>query len=61
MADLNERTLPDDYPVYYEYAYVADGRVVVSDVSGTVMDLKRDTGACEIKNCDLYGRKIHLR
>lgn len=40
--ELNERVLPDDYPVYWDYYYVVDGKVVRSDVNGNVMTLKRD-------------------
>lgn len=55
-ARLEEPLLPDDYPVYGDYLYVADGRVVRSDVFGTVRDLKRDTKAMEIRRCDIVGR-----
>ena len=34
---LNERELPNDDPVYIDYLYVCDGRVVRSDIQGTVM------------------------
>ncbi|NTS31308.1 hypothetical protein HQ945_08570 [Phyllobacterium sp. BT25] len=54
---LNERELPDDYPVYGDYLYVADGKVIRSDVFGTVRDLRRDTGAKVITSCDIYGRE----
>lgn len=49
---LDEPVLPDDYPVYGDYLYVADGRVIRSDVFGTVRDLKRDVQAKEIRRCD---------
>lgn len=51
-----ETVLPDDYPVYGDYLYVCDGRVVRSDVFGTVRDLRRDTGATEVRRCDIVGR-----
>ena len=58
MTDLNEPVLPDDYPVYGDYLYVADGKVIRSDLHGlTVADLKRDVGAKEIRRCDIYGRQ----
>jgi hypothetical protein len=62
MPELNEIILPDDYPVYWNYLYVADGEVVKSDIMGTVSDLKRNlTGlgiSCdEIKSCDVAGRQ----
>jgi len=56
--ELNEPILPDDYPVYASYCYVADGRVVRSMVSGSVRDLKRDIPAEEIRSCDLSGRDL---
>ena len=60
---LNENLLPDDYPVYGDYLYVCDGKVVRSDVFGTIADLKRDLRsfykleAKEITNCDIEGRQ----
>jgi hypothetical protein len=61
---LNENILPDDYPVYGDYLYVCDGKVIRCDLmSGTVRDLKMDLRsyykleALEIKNCDIEGRK----
>lgn len=53
---LDERELPDDYPVYWDYMYVADGKVIRSDIQGTVRDLKRDVGASIITSCDIAGR-----
>jgi len=60
---LNERELPNDDPVYIDYLYVCDGRVVRSDIQGTVDDLKRDLrdyynfNAIVITNCDIIGRQ----
>lgn len=59
---LNERILPDDYPVYGDYLYVADGEVVRSDIQGNILDLKRDLTSLgisckEIKSCDIAGRR----
>lgn len=34
--ELNEPILADDYPIYGDYLYVADGRVVRSDWPGGV-------------------------
>jgi hypothetical protein len=56
MSELKERVLPDDYPVHYDYLYVADGKVVRSDIQGTIRHLKRDLNAKEITNCDIFGR-----
>ncbi len=39
---LNETELENDYPVYWDYLYVCDGKVIKSDVQGTIADLKRD-------------------
>lgn len=55
-AQLDERVLPDDYPVYWDYMYVADGKVIRSDIQGTVAQLKREVGASVITSCDIYGR-----
>ena len=63
MGNLNEELLPDNYPVYGDYLYVCDGKVVRSDVFGTVATLKRDLRshykleAKEIRRCDIDGRK----
>ena len=53
-----ETVLNDNYPVYGDYLYVADEKVVRSDVFGTVRDLKRDTGAKEIRRCNLSARGL---
>jgi hypothetical protein len=53
-----EKVLPNDYPVYWDYFYVADGKVVRSDIKGTVADLKRDLNAIEIRSCDLVARGL---
>ena len=58
MEKYNEQILEDDYPVYAGYAYVADKKVVISDISGTVLSLKRYLRANEITNCDLVGRDL---
>lgn len=54
---LDEPVLPDSYPVYGGYLYVADGKVVSSDVFGAVRDLKRDLKATQIRRCDIVGRR----
>jgi hypothetical protein len=61
LREANERVLDDEYPVYAGYLYVADGSPISSDVQGTVRDLKRATGAQEIKNCDISFRKLWER
>ena len=61
--NLNERVLEDDYPVYWDYLYVCDGKVIKSDIQGTVKDLKKDLRsyykleAKEITTCDIEGRR----
>lgn len=60
---LAEKELDDNYPVYWDYLYVCDGKVIKSDVNGTVADLKRDLRehykleAKVIKNCDIISRR----
>lgn len=55
--DLNEPILPDDYPIYADYLYVADGKVVRSDFHGvTAKRFKMYLGASELRRCDIYGR-----
>lgn len=64
MNEINERILPDDYPVYGDYLYVSDGKVIRSDVFGNIADLKRDLRsfykleAKVITNCDIQARKL---
>lgn len=67
MVELNEPILPDNYPVFGNYLYVCDGKVVMCDLlDGTVADLKRDLRshykleAKEIRRCDIAGRKQNL-
>lgn len=63
---LNERDLDSDYPVYWDYLYVVDGKVIKSDIQGTVADLKRDLRKhrgmkCEsFTTCDIEGRRKQL-
>lgn len=61
--ELDEPILEDDYPVFWDYLYVADGKVVRSDVKGTVADLRYDLrsqnrSAEIITKCDLAGRGL---
>lgn len=53
-----ETVLDDAYPVYGDYLYVADGKVIRSDVFGTVRHLKADTGAKEIRRCNMAVRNL---
>jgi len=52
---LLELPLADDYPVNYDYIYIADGVLVRSPLCGTVFNLKAALAAKEIRNCDLFG------
>ena len=55
--ELNEDILPDDYPIYGNYLYVADGKVYHSDWHGiTVRQLKVREGFKEVRRCDIVGR-----
>ena len=61
--ELNEHPVDDDYAVYWDYYYVADGKVIRSDIKGTAADLRIDLqsqgiSADVIMNCDLDGRNI---
>lgn len=58
---LIEPLLPDDYPVYANYLYVADGKVIRSDIEGDVRRLKRKLSATEIRRCDITGRHALAR
>ena len=64
---LNEKVLDDDYPVYFNYLYVADGKVVRSDIEGTIKNLKKDLkvtygiDAKVITSCDIFGRQEFQR
>lgn len=57
MILKSELPLDDDYPVYWDYVYLVDGKMVRSDIQGTVRDLKRATKATEIRNCDIFERR----
>lgn len=57
----NEDILPDDYPVYGNYLYVADGKVIMSDWHGiTVAQLKAEEGFREVRRCNISARKAAM-
>lgn len=57
QRELNEPELPDDYPIYGSYTYVADGRVIRSDYHGiTAGELKRRLKIEKLCRCDIAGR-----
>ena len=54
--------LPDNYPVYWDYLYVCDGKVICSDIQGTIADLKRDLRnhyKMEAKVITIYDHKLY--
>lgn len=57
-TNLDEPVLPDDYPVYKGYTYIADNSLVTSDIQGDVKRLKTHLNAAEIRRCDLAGRLV---
>jgi hypothetical protein len=53
----DEPILEDDYPIYGNYLYVADGKVYQSDWHGiTVRELKRREGFTEVRRCNIFAR-----
>lgn len=58
-SKLNEPILPDDYPIYADYLYVADGKVVRSDWHDvTAREFKAREGVKELRRCDMAGRGL---
>ena len=53
-----EAPLPNDYPVYAGYLYVADGEVVRARGQETVIELKQSLGVKELTNCDIAARGL---
>ena len=55
----SETILPNDYPIYWGYVYIADMRFFVNKVlvKGTVADLKKECIFEEIRKCDIFGHK----
>ncbi len=60
LGQLNEPELPDDYPVYPDYLYVADGKVIRSPFKATVAALKKDGTFTKVQRCDIVGRGIGM-
>ena len=57
----DERLLPDDYPIYGDYLYVADGKLYRSDWHGiTVRQLKGREGFKEVRRCNIAARRQAL-
>jgi cobyric acid synthase len=58
----NEDILPDDYPIYGNYLYVADGKVIMSDWHGiTAKDFKRRENVRELRRCNIEDRKAAFK
>jgi len=58
-SNYKERILPDDYPIYAGYIYVADGKPIVSDWHDiTAREFKARENITELKSCDLAGRGL---
>jgi hypothetical protein len=54
----NEQILEDDYPIYGNYLYVADGKVYMSDWHGiTVRQLKARENFKEVRRCNISARR----
>lgn len=59
MEPYNEHELPDDYPVYADYLYVADDKIYRCDWHDiTVGRLKAAENFKSFKNCDIAGRNL---
>lgn len=57
----DEDILPDDYPVYGDYLYVADGKLYRSDWHGcTVRQLKNYEKFSEVRRCNILARQEAL-
>jgi hypothetical protein len=57
----NEHVLEDDYPVYGDYLYVADGKLYRSDWHGiTVGQLKAREKFKEVRRCNISARRAAL-
>jgi hypothetical protein len=53
-----EGLLPDDYPIYGNYLYVADGKVVMSDWHDiTAKQFKQREGYLELRRCNIEARR----
>lgn len=49
----SETVLPDDYPIYGDYFYLADGKVYRSDWHDvSVAELKKREKFSEVRRCD---------
>jgi hypothetical protein len=57
-----EEVLPDDYPIYGNYIYLADGKIYLSDYHDiTVRQLKAYERFNEVCRCNLTARRAALK
>lgn len=50
--------LPDDYPVFLDYLYFADDKLIRSDIRGDISDLKRDLRQQNILFSHIHAARI---
>jgi hypothetical protein len=62
MVNANvEQLLDDSFIVFKGFIYLVDRRPQRSPITGTVEGLKRTLSACEVRRCDISGRRDILR
>lgn len=54
----SKRVLPDDYPVYAGYIYIADGIIIMSEFNTKVGVFKRLSDVKEVRSCDIVERGL---
>lgn len=52
-----ETILPDDYPVYPYFVYIADMKFIKCPIHSIVGIWKKKFGLKEIRKCDIFGHK----
>lgn len=55
----SETVLSDDYPIYIEHFYIIDGDIALSQIKGSVKDLKDRYNIKEIRRCDIVKRGLY--
>lgn len=59
---FDEPVLPEDYPIYGNFNYLADGKLIVSDWHGiTAREFKAREGIKELRRYDGPGRESAAR
>lgn len=57
--ELNEPILPDNYPIYADYIYLADGKPIISDWHEiTALEFKKRLKITELRRCDIVRRGL---